>query len=242
MECPCCALRFRVPKDDAASAASFYERHYDEGFTTALPSGAELQALLSTGFAGHEKDYGPYLAVLEGCGVRAPATILDFGASGGYGSWQLRSGGYEVLAHEVGRTRARYARERLGVVMIDDASRPPKPVDCFFSAHVMEHLADPNVMWRTARAALRRGGVFVAFVPNGNPELEHGEKHRYHRLWGKVHPLLITPRHLLSMAQRYGFAARVYSSPYPLPRISARAHGTDLLGAELAVVARFDDE
>jgi hypothetical protein len=44
------------------------------------------------------------------------------------------------------------------------------------------------------------------------------------------------------MAQRYGFGARVYSSPYPLARMSARAHGIDLLGAELAVVARAADD
>jgi SAM-dependent methyltransferase len=242
MECRRCALRFRVPKDDVGSAASFYEHRYDEGFTTTLPSAAELHDLLSTRFAGHEKDYSRYVAVLEACGVRAPATVLDFGASWGYGSWQLRSAGYEVFAYELGRTRARYATERLGLVMIDDASQPPRAVDCFFSAHVMEHLADPNVVWRAARSALRRGGVFIAFVPNGNPDLEHAERARYHRLWGNVHPLLITPRHLLAMAQRYGFGARVYSSPYPLARMSARAHGIDLLGAELAVVARAADD
>lgn len=240
MECPSCALRFRVPKDDVASAAAFYEHHYDEGFTTAMPSDAQLRQLLSTRFAGHEKDYRLYVAVLEACGIRTPATVLDFGASWGYGSWQLRSAGYEVLGYEVARTRARFATERLGVVMIDDASRPPEPVDCFFSAHVMEHLADPNVLWRTARSALRRGGVLVAFVPNGNPDVEHADRNRYHRLWGQVHPLLITPRHLVSMATRYGFAARVYSSPYPLTLIAAHAHGADLLGAELAVVARLD--
>ncbi len=242
MECPRCALRFRVPKDDVVDAAWFYEHQYDQGVTTAPPADGELQQLLSTRFVGHEKDYRPYVSVLEACGLRTPATILDFGASWGYGSWQLRRAGYEVLGYEVAPTRARFAAERLGVVMIDDASRPPKPVDCFFSAHVMEHLADPNVMWRTARSALRRGGVLVAFAPNGNPDVEPADRQRYRRLWGRVHPLLITPKHLESMASRYGFAARVYSSPYPLRGISTRAHGADLLGAELAVVARLDDD
>jgi 2-polyprenyl-3-methyl-5-hydroxy-6-metoxy-1,4-benzoquinol methylase len=236
-ECVACGLRFRCPKDDADRAA-FYDEEYAQGFTTTLPEPAELERWLADGFAGHEKDYRAYLGVLAATGVRPPATLLDFGASWGYGSWQLQRAGYHVVAVELASRRRRFAAERLGIAVIEDPARPPAPVECFFSAHVLEHLTDPNDMWRAARSALTPGGVLAAFMPNGNPALGAGGA--YHRLWGQVHPLLITPRYLLTTAARYGFTARVYSSPYALDVIRARAVTHALLGPELALVAWRD--
>ena len=236
-ECPACALRFRCPKDDDDRVA-FYDGEYAEGVTTSVPEPAELERLLASSFAGHQKDYRTYLDVLAAAGVRPPAAVLDFGASWGYGSWQLQRAGYRVVAAELAPRRRRFAAERLGITVIEDPSRPPAPVDCFFSAHVLEHLTDPNDLWRAAHAALSARGVLVAFMPNGNPALDAAAS--YHRLWGQVHPLLVTPRYLLATAARYGFAARVYSSPYAPDVIRARGVSHALLGPELALVAWRD--
>lgn len=235
-ECETCGLRFRFPKDRPQGASKFYEQDYEAGFTTAMPGPEALRELLATGFGGHEKDYSSYIGVLAAAGVEPPARILDFGASWGYGSWQFQRAGYEVVAYDVSARRARFAAAELGIRVIDDPGSPPDPVDCFFSAHVIEHLPDPDLLWRTARAALKPHGVFAAFMPNGNPAREPEASPEYHRLWGQAHPLLITPRYLLSAAARHGFEGAVYSSPYPIGRVRARQIGELLTGSELAIV------
>jgi SAM-dependent methyltransferase len=237
-ECPVCRLRFRVPKEDARAAEAFYRDGYEAGFTTALPSEEELRELLERGFASHEKDYQRYLDVLRAAGISPPARVLDFGSSWGYGAWQLRRAGFEVVGYEGGERRARFAAERLGIRMVTDVAAVTHSIDCFFSAHVLEHLADPNIFWKAASTALKpAAGAVVAFVPNGNPALqsEHGS---YHLLWGQVHPLLITPDYLRRAAHEHGFRASVYSSPYDLSLVASRGDDPACRGPELAVVAR----
>jgi 2-polyprenyl-3-methyl-5-hydroxy-6-metoxy-1,4-benzoquinol methylase len=236
-ECPECGLRFRVPKDDERVNRAFYQEEYECGFTTGMPSHADLSALLANGFAGRDGDYTRYVEVLKATGIRPGMALIDFGCSWGYGSHQLRAAGFDVVSYEISEPRAAYAAEKLGLKMLEDPSRPPRPVDCFFSAHVMEHLPDPNIIWRVALSALNPRGIFIAFVPNGDPQIQGLRGAGYHHLWGKLHPLLITGQHLQHMANKYGFAANVYSSPYPLQDIAERRDG-HFTGDEMLVVAR----
>jgi 2-polyprenyl-3-methyl-5-hydroxy-6-metoxy-1,4-benzoquinol methylase len=237
-ECVYCGLRFRVPKDSLLNNREFYQEDYWEGISANVPSDDELRALLTKGFEGHEKDYKEYIAALKASGLIAGSNILDFGAAWGYGSHQLREAGFNVVAYEISLPRARFAAEKLRITTIADPSHPPEPVDCFFSAHVMEHLPDPNVIWQIARSALKPKGLFVAFVPNGEPLVEHLHgSNRYHKSWGQLHPLFLTSKHLKYMASKYGFEANLYSAPYPLGDITNQKNG-DLGGIELCIIAR----
>jgi predicted SAM-dependent methyltransferase len=110
-------------------------------------------------------------------------------------------------------------------------------VDCFFASHVLEHLAQPQTLWRLAADVLRLDGVVVLFMPNGEPGCEVRDPERYHQLWGRVHPLLLTRASVAAMASRCHFDALAYSSPFDLERIAARGPGL-LDGDELLVVAR----
>jgi len=105
--------------------------------------------------------------------------------------------------------------------------------DCFFSAHVLEHLNCPAEMWQVARNVLRPNGALVAFLPNGNLA-----RPRVHKLWGKVHPLLIDSDALLNMARSIDFSGATYTTPYDLQAVSRGARDPELSGAELAIVAR----
>jgi 2-polyprenyl-3-methyl-5-hydroxy-6-metoxy-1,4-benzoquinol methylase len=242
-ECNACALRFRVPKGTLEEADRFYQTAYSEGFTTEMPSASQLADLLSRSFRSTEKDYSRYIDVLGALGLSAGNSILDFGCSWGYGSWQLEKAGFRVHSYEVSRPRAEYARTRLGCHVVNSLTDLLDPVDCLFAAHVIEHLPDPNVIWRAAEQVLRRSGVLVCFAPNGNPELEvvYG-KTTYHRLWGQVHPLLLTPRAVIAMAQRYGYRYLVQSAdcdrPYNLDALRAGRQLDSLLGSELLLAAR----
>ena len=238
--CPACHLLFRVPKDNLRSSTVFYQENYEEGFTTRMPLPGELELLLRWGFEGHEKDFRPYIDVLKAIGLKDGSLIFDYGASWGYGSWQLQKAGFKTIGHEIDPVRARYASSQLGVPMLADPKALPGPVDCFFSAHVIEHLPNPNILWETGVASLKRGGWLVAFMPNGDlfQASAAGGAARYHKLWGQAHPMLITPAYLRSAARKYGFDARVYSAPYALEVISRGSELVAIDGWELCVIAQ----
>jgi SAM-dependent methyltransferase len=215
--CANCELMFRVPKPTVEECDEFYQSDYEQGFTTDCPGTEELERLIANSFAGSAKDYSSYIAVLRAIPLAAGSSILDFGCSWGYGSWQLSRAGYKVYSSELSRPRARYAAEKLGCELTTPETLPEK-VDCFFAAHVIEHLPNPRDIWETALAALKPGGKIVLFMPNGEPAREKVYKH-YHQIWGLVHPLLLSPAALTRMGEKYGFEVRCYSAPYAAQEI-----------------------
>lgn len=238
MECRNCGLRFRVPKDTAARSREFYQREYEQGFTTDIPSDEQLQDMLVRRFRNTVKDYQTYITVLNAIGVKPGMTILDFGCSWGYGSWQLREAGFKVYSYEVSTGRAEFARKKLGCSMVGD-DMVSDPVDCLFTAHVLEHLTDPNLLWRIAERVLNSNGVVVSFFPNGDSRLEaqYGSK-QYHQLWGQVHPLLVGPGAATFMARRHAYVPVVHTSPYDLQLVQANVPSDHLMGQELLLIAR----
>ncbi len=239
-ECSFCSLRFRMPKDDAEGPEAYYQRSYSEGFTTDCPSDAHLSVLLSTKFIGSPKDFGGYIAVLRASGLADGDKILDFGCSWGYGSWQLQQAGFRVYSYDISRPRAEYARAKLGCRVLDSPRHLPERVRCMFSSHVIEHLARPDLIWEIASTVLTEDGVIVSFCPNGAPAREFvAGRRRYDSLWGKVHPLMITPRFLKARSASHGYSACAYSTPYSLDDIAqSKSEGEDLTGDELCMVAK----
>lgn len=235
-ECPSCYLRFRCPKDRPGESHRFYQEDYSQGFTTDCPSDEELAALVAAGFQNTEKDYSSYIQALKALGLQSGSSILDFGCSWGYGSWQLSRAGFDVYSYEISVPRARYAAERLQCKMIGTLESFPRKVDCFFSAHVIEHLPNPDILWDAALAILAPHGAIVVACPNGNPERENTVGLGYHSLWGKVHPLYITPKYALEASRRKRLRFLLYSTPYDFCEIAARREAVGLVGDELLIV------
>jgi D-arabinose 1-dehydrogenase-like Zn-dependent alcohol dehydrogenase len=184
--CEACHLLFRVPKSNAGESEVFYQKQYRQGFTTDCPDDAELEYMKQKLFRGTEKDYTTYISVLRSVGLRPGQVLFDLGASWGYGSWQLMQAGYRVYSYEISKPRARYAEEKLGCHMLPDLEHVPEKADCFFAAHVIEHLSNPLALWETALKMLKSGGVVVLFTPNGEPSRECLPGNRYHQLWGQA--------------------------------------------------------
>jgi 2-polyprenyl-3-methyl-5-hydroxy-6-metoxy-1,4-benzoquinol methylase len=235
-QCKNCHLLFRVPRDTAAKNRSFYQRRYTQGFTTDCPDDATLAHLMQSGFQGSNKDYRPYLQIMRDAGVMPGLTVLDYGASWGYGTWQLMQAGYRVVGYEISQPRARYAAEKLGCQMLPAPTSIPNKVDCLFSAHVIEHLPDPSILWSIADQVLTDAGIVILFTPNGNPAREQQPGSHYHQLWGQVHPFLLSAESLTKLAQRHGFVGAAYSSPYQPTEVQSRIGG-QVLGDELLFVA-----
>jgi len=236
-ECRGCGLRFRFPKDTLKRSEEFYQHAYQETVTTDCPLPAELEQLIATGFKESGRDFADYIDVIRTQGLKQDDVILDYGSSWGYGSWQLKQAGYRVYSFEISAPRAEYARDYLDCLTLDSPESCPEKVDLFFSAHVIEHLPNPNLIWEAARQTLKPGGLVVLFMPNGDPSRERMNARSYHQVWGKVHPLLVSAKALNSMAKTHGFSGQAYSAPYDLLAISSGEPG-DLTGDELLYVAR----
>jgi SAM-dependent methyltransferase len=235
--CHVCSLMFRVPKGSPEDDRRFYEVDYEQGSTTDLPDDTQLDELKRTSFRDIGKDYTDYIAVLRTIGVGPGSVVYDYGSSWGYGSWQFRESGYRVYSYDVARTRARFSEQKLGCRVLPEPTAVPERVDCLFASHVIEHLADPNVLWATALRVLQPNGLVVLVMPNGEPSRASLDRTRYHQQWGRVHPLLLSASSLSWMATRYGFHGASYTSPYELGQIAHELPG-DLDGDELLFVGR----
>jgi hypothetical protein len=116
MECDSCGLRFRVPKDDP-SVTEYYDNSYSEDYPAQRPlDSEELARLTRTGVLDRPaNNYLRYIEVLKAVGLRPGGSIVDFGCSWGYGSWQLREAGFRVYSTEVSRLRGRIRRHGNGL-------------------------------------------------------------------------------------------------------------------------------
>lgn len=240
--CRVCGLLYRSPTDPPGIQANYYEHEYRQGFTTELPDVESLELLKVSNFAGSQKDYSHYIDVLRQFGIDSGARLFDFGCSWGYGSYQFAKAGMEVVSFEIGETRRRYASEQLAVNTISSMSEAAtileSQFDCFFSAHVLEHVPAPAVVFDYARRLLKPGGLFVSFTPNGCQE------HRkvsavWSRLWGEVHPNFIDEV-FLDRSFR-GSPRAIGSSPIfsgILPRSAELRRLNALDGGELFFAAR----
>jgi 2-polyprenyl-3-methyl-5-hydroxy-6-metoxy-1,4-benzoquinol methylase len=225
---------FRRPVDSVEVNRDFYvNKLYHQSFTTELPDAATLERLKATNFRGSPKDYTVYISVLDALELRPGDSLFDFGCSWGYGSYQLKTHGFRVTAHEISAARMAYAADRLGIDLFDslDLLESGHPLfesfDCFFSAHVLEHVTRPRQVVEWADRLLRPGGIFVSFTPNGS-EAHRCSNPRWNKLWGEVHPNLIDDRFL-----RRTFADWPHlltSVPYFCEAMERPSSGETLLG------------
>jgi len=219
--------------------AAYYEAVYEQGFTSNVPNAAELEGLEASNFRETDRDHAGYIQTLQAAGLSPGDRIFDYGCSWGYGSFQLAQAGFEVTGYEVAPSRRRYGREQLGLRVLDNMDEAPTgQFDCFFSAHVLEHVPSPGDTFRYAMAMLRLRGLFVAFMPNGSDACRSVHPN-WSQLWGEVHPNFIDDRFL---DKAFALSPRAYgSSPVTsvrLPEGPGRIDLDDLTRPELFFVAR----
>ena len=239
VRCSSCQLLYRIPTDLPSHNFDFYQDTYSHGFTTECPADESLQQLLSTGFTGSEKDYSVIASILRALNVPAGAKILDYGCSWGYGTWQLREAGYKVLGYEISKPRANYAREKLGLPIVDDLSALDATCDVFFSYHVIEHVPTPQQVINLAKSLTQAGGLFIAFTPNGSRQRLKRSPASFRSHWGYLHPNMLDDEFYEAALENC--PTLFASSPYDLKSIGAWTRSTDLkldlAGDELLVAA-----
>jgi len=243
--CETCRLLFRTPTTTPDENKRFYQEEYVEGFTTKLPTQEELSALMVAGFKDTQKDYSIYQKILASLGCVKGASLLDFGCSWGYGSWQLKQYGYEVTGFEISKPRGNYARQYLGVDVHNYLDDLKGPFDIFFSTHVLEHVPSVSETIAFAFKILRPGGLFIAVTPNASESYRRRDPLAWHKAWGLVHPNFLDEVYY-NMALK-NLPRLMASTPYPLEKLEKSKltkNGyilNELSGEKLLFVARKEN-
>jgi 2-polyprenyl-3-methyl-5-hydroxy-6-metoxy-1,4-benzoquinol methylase len=212
-------MLYRAPTDSSETNFRFYNLSYVQGLTTDIPNQDLLNEMLALSFKNTAKNFDPYIETLRTLGLTKGAKLFDFGCSWGYGSWQLAEAGYDVWASEISKSRADYARAKLGVRVVDDpfdfanTEDGQGQFDCVFLCHVLEHVPSPKDIFALAAKLLKYDGLFVSFTPNGSAAHRASAPDSWRQLWGNVHPNFIDEEFL----QR--------SFPKVPINLSSRGHG-----------------
>ncbi len=147
-------------------------------------------------------------------------------------------------AYEISQPRADYASEKLGVNLMNPSQARAGSYDCFFSAHVIEHVPSVRRMFELGFRLLRPGGLFVAFAPNGSDAFRRVNPTVWHKYWGLVHPQLIDETFVACLASANSYL--VAACPYSLEEIRTwsckERRLCPLEGNELLLAIRKDAE
>lgn len=187
--CGHCQLQFRHPVDSVRYNRKFYQKAYKQadGMTTDLPDEEQLALLMAENFRGTTRDAQDKIADLTLVLGGAGGSVIDYGASWGYTTYQFQRAGFITQAYEISEPRAAFGK-RLGVDIVTDEAELTGGVDAFYSSHVIEHLPQIKHMFLLARRLLSEEGLFVAYCPNGSEGFRRHAPDVFHRLWGRVHP------------------------------------------------------
>ncbi|MDO8498139.1 MAG: class I SAM-dependent methyltransferase [bacterium] len=98
-------------------------------------------------------------------------SVLDVGCSTGILLALLKKEGFKVTGIEPNKEAYKRARSRLGKDMFegtlaDFQKTHRSKFDCIIYNHVLEHIEDPIKEIKSAKNALKKGGVLVIGVPN----------------------------------------------------------------------------
>jgi len=215
--CTFCGLMYRWPKSTPDFAERYYQSRYKESsLTTEVPAQAQLDRLLAANFSGSPKDFSRPIALLKE--FLPTGRVLDFGASWGYGTYQLKQAGYDAFGFEISRPRAAYGREHLDVQILDclDDLRhiPSHSIDAIFANHVLEHLLSLREPFALFARILKPGGVALIAVPNAGGELARSLGTRWRTLINEKHTLALDARFFERNLTAYGFNVRTFADPY----------------------------
>jgi SAM-dependent methyltransferase len=242
MQCDTCALIFRWPTDTPEEAHTYYQAAYTPEYPQVrLPDKTELNKLLSTNFADTPLDLNAKIRVLQS--LRPGGRVLDYGCSWGYGTYQLQQDGFSATGFEISKPRAQYARDQIGLRVLDSLSAladlPGGSFDVIFSNHVLEHLPSIRDTFDLTRRLLTPEGLAFHVLPNFTGKA--GRSGLWIMWIGEEHPLAPTVEFFQRTLPHHGFRRVVLgSSPFD-EHLSAtlQADGSQagLDGDELLVLA-----
>lgn len=231
--CNGCELLYRWPYEGKEEMAQFYQRDYHQaGLTTDLPSLENMNSLLTNEFKGSEKDFSRIVKLLHTLNIRSGAKILDYGANWGYGVWQFRKAGFNAIGYELSVPRAAYG-EKLGIEVFTKWPSIVEngPYDVVFSSHVLEHTPDPASALHFKFEMVLPGGLLIALFPNGSKLFQKSNPTVFHRLWGRVHPVMLNEQFVRRAIPAHIALAIGSFCMHDLEKLSNWDRSTDWIGS-----------
>lgn len=232
VQCSDCCLRYRIPQDPPQHHFDFYQDAYSSSLATECPTPEALKSMLDSGFRHTEKNFQSRIEILSALKLTRGARVLDYGASWGYATWQFAEHGFSTMGYEISKPRAKYARDNLGMNVVDrEELVPDQEFDCIFSSHVLEHVPAPRLAFDFARRVLRPGGLFVAFTPNGSEDCRRKHPADYDHSWGRLHPLYLNAEFYAKHfgQQPFLLTSAEYGEKYPLEQIANWSQQTQMI-------------
>jgi SAM-dependent methyltransferase len=203
--CDGCSLYFTDPIYKSRLANLYDSTLYDaEGSTTALPTRPELERLKQTRFEASDKSCLGQIEALRrlGSGKR----MLEIGSSWGYFLYQASAAGFDAIGVEPNRVRREYGTRELGVDIrssLDEVAE--RNFDVIYSAHTLEHIAEPNIFFAACGERLKPGGLLAIEVPHFDLALLGAQALS---VIGAVHPLGLSQPFFRNALPSAGFELR----------------------------------
>jgi SAM-dependent methyltransferase len=239
LRCPQCGLLWLANRPIPEDVPRLYEHYYTH--QDATPD-SFFRQLVKTGIPAAWMGYhhgnlamvslgwllgliGPVREVAARCVMWLERTdgqrVFDFGCGSGRLLLDLQALGWEVAGSDIDPQAVASARRALNSSRVylygaEESLNEDATFDAFVSSHVIEHMADPDIVFLDARRRLRAGGKLVVVTPNSQ-SLGH---RIFGQHWFGLHPphhfVIYNARSLRRIAERNGFAnCRVVSSSAP---------------------------
>jgi SAM-dependent methyltransferase len=165
---------------DLTYDAGYYSAHALQDTMRSLSSGGARARLTDFAYAAYLDGGSSWLRRLAALPVRnrlgglPPRNgsgwhLLDVGSGDGDFLRRAKTAGYEVVGQEINPAAVASARDagldvRLGP--LEEAGFAPQSFDAVRLWHVLEHVAEPLAILKTARALLSPSGVLIVGVPD----------------------------------------------------------------------------
>lgn len=229
VRCPTCGHMQLDPMPAAEMLASAYEQAASEDYVQE-EAGQRVTARRAL------EQIGPFTG--------EPGSLLDLGCWVGFLLAEARERGWHTVGVEPSAFGAGYAREQLGLEVIQadlfGAELAQRSFDVVTMGDVLEHLTEPDPALERVRTLLKPGGVLWLALPDAGSRLARAMGRRW---WSVIptHVQYFTRRSVAALLNRAGFtvleigtAPKAFTVRYYLERIEGYSGA---LGAALVRAA-----
>lgn len=181
----------------------------------------------------------------------SPGRLLDLGCWVGFLMAEAQLRGWRPIGVEPSQWASGYAREQLGLEVLNDdllsAELPAASFDAVVLGDVIEHLPDPSVGLQRIQELLAPGGALVLMLPDAGSRLARVMGKRW---WSVLptHVQYFTRGSLTRLLQRNGWrvvevrtAPKVFSVGYYLSRLGGYSKLVERVLLAVARVLRLHD-
>jgi SAM-dependent methyltransferase len=234
VRCPECGLLFRAELPETGELTSLYDDAY---FRAGEPNGGGEGYPDYVGDEDlHRRNARRRLDLLAR--FVPSGRLLDVGCAAGFFADEARLRGWEAAGVELAPSMAAYARDRLGLEVVegpfDQAELSGAPYDALTMWDYIEHSVDPVADLRQAYSLLRPEGVLALSTGDAGSLVARLSGRRWHLLTPRHHNFFFDRQTLGQALAEAGFQVRhsgTLASRYSLHYL---AHKLQTMGAPLA--------